>query len=385
MKKFAVAATLFLATNAWAQPPAEGVGLIARHDFEDGRPVFQPFGDDAQVGITTDAANVKNGRAALKFDYKIAPNAYTAMILIGEPGAAAQVKSFSFWLKSDYASSMMVVMQEQDGGRYAALFHAPKNLWQRVELEPSDFSLLTGNDDPKDPNNKLDMERVVALAIGDFNQIFANVKDETIKQLIGLKLGAHTLYVDDFTASKDALPETPGVDPKNTSLLDAFTRPQAAWSALGDMVLKRVTAKEMEAQGREVSVKARGLQAEYRQQAGKLAGVTRMVRPGQLAGMAAFKFNVATEKPMTLAVQLEETSGGKYVTTVELPADTKPSEVRLVPALFAPTDDSKDDHKRLDPDQVKQIIFFDVTGLFGQPQGDNVLWLSDVRVEKPTP
>ena len=64
------------------------------------------------------------------------------------------------------------------------------------------------------------------------------------------------------------------------------------------------------------------------------------------------------------------------------PADTKPAEVRLVPMLFEVAQDSKDNNNRLDLDQVKQILFFDATGILGGPVADNALWISKLRIEQ---
>ena len=165
-------------------------------------------------------------------------------------------------------------------------------------------------------------------------------------------------------------------------MLDDFVHPQLDWMMLGDMLIQRVTEQQLKGQGRDVSVVGQGLQAEYRQQAGALVGLTKMFRPGLLKDMAALRLTIATDQAMTLLIQLEEAGGGKYNTTVELPADKNPAEVRLVPPLFEPAEDSKDDNNHLDLDQVKQILLVDATGILGGPIADNVLWFSKLRIEK---
>lgn len=381
MKKLAVWIAL-LAGAAHAQPPA-ATSLQTHLDFEDGNLAFQPLGDNAKVSLTREAANVKQGRAALRFDYEVGAAGMNALLRTGQMGEAADLKSFRFWVKADYPTNLVMVLQEENAGRYLALFHAPKNQWQQVELAPSDFVLSSNPEDPKDPNGKLDMDIVTAAAIGDFNQLLAASKDQGLKRILGIKDGRHSLYIDDFWASKQPLVLPPGVNPDSKNIIDAFVRPQLSWLSLGDVLLKRVTEKELADQGRDISVRGRGLQAEYRQQAGALMGLTKLIRPGLLKDMTSLEFTVATDKAMTLVVQLEETSGGKYFTTVQLPAGTTPAEMRLLPELFGVSEDSKDDNKRLDLEQVKQILLIDAAGLFGQPMGDNVLWLSNFRVERP--
>ena len=365
---------------AHAQPPMPN-GTEGLYDFEDGRTMFAILGDEGKLSLDTNPINVKSGRAALRFDYSVEPNKMHALIKTGQPGEAMKIKSFRFWVKCDYATTLVMLLQEQDSGRWVSSFHVPKNLWQRVELSLDDFQLSSEPDDPKDNNGKLDMDLVTAAALADYKQIFAAVPDEALKKLIGIQAGPHTFWMDDFEATKELLPQVPE-QPFGAILIDDFARPQLNWTMLGDALIKRVTQEQMKQVGRPVSVVRQGLQAEYRQQAGGLIGLMKMVKPGLLKDMVALRFAVATEQPMTLMVQLEEVGGGKYFTTVELPADTKPGEVRLVPMLFEVAQDSKDNNKTLDLEQVKQILFIDATGLFGGPVADNALWISNLRAEQ---
>ncbi len=382
MKKVVLLGTLLgvFCGAAKAQPPVvnatEGI-----FDFEDGRTIFSTLGDDAKLSLDTNNINVKAGRASLRFDYVIAPNKMDLLLKTGQPGEASRLKTFRFWAKSDYATNLVMVLQEQDSGRWMSTFHLPKNVWQRVELSVDDFELTSNVDDPKDNNGKLDMDLVSAAALADYKQIFAATDNEEMKKILGIKAGPHTFWLDDFEASKEPLPKAPE-DPLGATMLDDFVHPQLNWTMLGDMLLKRVTEEQMKQVGRPVSVIGQGLQAEYRQQVGGIVGLTKMLQPGLLKDMVALRFAVATEQAMTLLIQLEETSGGKYNTTIELPADNKPGEVRLVPMLFEVAQDSKDNNKRLDLEQVKQILFVDATGLLGGAVNDNALWISKLRIEK---
>ncbi len=372
--------SLLLVAVAQAQPPI-ATNTDGLFDFEDGRTIFSTLGDDAKMSLDTDPQNVKSGRASLRFDYTVTPNKLNALLKTGQPGEAARIKSFRFWVKSDYATNFVMVLQEQDSGRFTTSFHVPKNQWQRVELSLEDFDLSTGADDPQDNNGKLDMDLVTAAAIADLKQIFSGVPDENMKKLLGIKTGPHTFWIDDFEATKEALPLAPA-DLLGSVMLDDFVHPQLDWMMLGDMLIQRVSEQQLKGQGRDVSVVGQGLQAEYRQQAGALVGLTKMFRPGLLKDMAALRLTIATDQAMTLLIQLEEAGGGKYNTTVELPADKNPAEVRLVPPLFEPAEDSKDDNNHLDLDQVKQILLVDATGILGGPIADNVLWFSKLRIEK---
>ncbi len=385
MKRILVLSALLCGSGMALAQPALNPGIETRLNFEDGKVVFQPFGDTSQISITRDAANVKEGRAAMRFDYQIGAGQINAALAVGNAGAITSIKSFRFWIKADYATTLVMVLQEQGSGRYIAMFHAPKNQWQHVELALSDFVLSQEGDDPADPNGKLDMDLVEAAALADFSQLFAQSKNEELKKLLGVKTGPHTFYLDDFWASDRILAPTPGVDAKDTTIIDAFTQPQLPWLAFGAVQLGRVTAKELEAKGAPASVRERGMVAQYRQRAGLPIGLVRRIAVGSLRGMTALKLTAATEKPLTLLVQFEEKSGGKYHTTVDLPGDGKAMDIRLATALFEKSDDSNDNNTRLDLDQVKQIVIIDPTGLLAAGEGDNQLWLSDLRIEKAAP
>jgi Carbohydrate binding domain (family 11) len=152
--------------HALAQPPQPAANLKAqsRVTFEDGRVTFKTFGDHAQASITREAGNVKEGVAALRFDYQVQNGEINALAASFDMGAAEEVISFRFWVKTDAETNMALVLQEKDGGRYAALFHTPKDTWQQVQISLSDFYLTDDKDDPHDPNNQLDMDRVDTLA-----------------------------------------------------------------------------------------------------------------------------------------------------------------------------------------------------------------------------
>ena len=126
MKRALVLSALLCGSGAALAQPALNPGIETRLNFEDGKVVFQPFGDTSQISITREAANVKEGRAAMRFDYQIGAGQINAALAVGKVGAVANIKSFRFWVKADYATTLVMVLQEQGGGRYIAMFHAPK-------------------------------------------------------------------------------------------------------------------------------------------------------------------------------------------------------------------------------------------------------------------
>lgn len=363
-----VGAALTLTSGlAGAQPAANNAIL---HDtFETGLGNWAAFGEGSKVSFTEEAANVKEGKGALRFDYAIKQGQFTALLNPIDNGLSKTIQSFQFWVKSDYATNLTLVLQERNGGRYLAMFAVPAKTWQRVEIEPSDFALSVDPNDPKDPDNKLDLDQVEAMALGDLNQIF--IQNAQMAQLMNIQPGPHTLYVDDFLVSPQALP-APAPVAAGTVNLDLFARPQLSWISVGGMNLSRVEDKVLDGPS---------LQDDYQQTAKHFAALIKGNTLGKLTGKTHLTFDVASLKSATLLVQLEEKGGGKYNTAVEVPANAQLKSVTLNFSDLKPAQDSKDANNRLDLDQVKQIFIADLTGLLnpGQPENANTLWLGKLR------
>src|SRR5438309_42462 len=105
---------------------------VIRNTFEDGDGGWTAIGANAKVNVTHDAANVKEGKAALQFDYNVAKGELNAMMLPTPDGAIVKAKAVRFWIKASHTAPIAVVMQEKGGGRYISAFTAPKDTWQQV-------------------------------------------------------------------------------------------------------------------------------------------------------------------------------------------------------------------------------------------------------------
>src|ERR1700676_3880754 len=81
------------------------------------------FGSGGQVRYTPDAARAKNGKPALALDYKIEHGQFAAAVLPVSGGALAQMKLLKFWIKTDSATGVAVLLSEKkpEGGNYTAL------------------------------------------------------------------------------------------------------------------------------------------------------------------------------------------------------------------------------------------------------------------------
>jgi hypothetical protein len=347
---------------------AQQTSPLLHHAFEESEQGWTALGQNAKVSLTTEAASVKEGKSALRFDYAVTKGEFNLMLTQVPIGSLEKAKSFSFWVKSDYAAPLVLMVQEKEGGRYLALFTAPANRWQPVELSVSDFSLTEGADDPKDPNNRLDMDQVEGIALADLSQFFAQA-DAALVEAFGLKSGSHTLYLDDLKVNEAALPGS--FSSVNGDVrFDTFARPQLSWMAVGGARLSVVSDKPLE---------GKALQVDYRSTAGKIVAVVKPIRRGSLMGTGKLTLSMASAKPTKIVIQVEERGGGKYNMVVDLPGDSEVKNLSFPFADFTAADDSRDTNGKLDLDQVYQVLFMDASGFLGIADQDNTLWINKLR------
>lgn len=366
----ALALTCLTLGRTLAQTPAPPSPIL-HNTFEDDTNGWQAMGASAKLTRTQDTANVKEGKSALQFDYTIAKDEINLLFLPTPNGALAKMKSLKFWVKTSHAVPLVVALQEKDGGRYLATFTTPVDQWQRVELNPADFTLSIGPNEPKDPDNRLDLDQVEGIGLVDMGQ-FVFAGSEEVAKLFNVQTGAHRLYLDDFVVSAEELPDATETV-KDEFLLDKFTRPQLGWIVVGEAFANVAKGKPMEGSS---------LQADYRQAPGKLIGLVRPVATGKLAGKGQLIFTAASTKSAHLIVQVEEYGGGKYNTTITVPGNTERKEFRLAFVDFKAADDSKDSNNKLDLDQVHQILIIDASGLLDRADQDNTLWINGIRATK---
>jgi hypothetical protein len=347
-----------------APPTTQNPPLLQTKFIEDVQG-WTAFGDKTKVELASDGA-----RKVLRFDYNVAKGNFTALNLPVNENEITTAKSFRFTIKADTATTIACVLQEADGGRYVAFFHVPDNKWQNVTLAPSDFLLTEGPDDPKDPNNKLDLDRVNGFAITDVMQFLAQSDEPGIEAIFPVKRGARYLLMGDFSIGADALPGAAFLV-KSDARLDTFGHPQIGWLAIGETQLSLNSGKPLG---------TRGLKAVYTQGTGKVGGFLRGVPRGRLEGREKMTFTLASAKPIRLVVQLEERTGGKYDAIIEVSGGETPKEYTVNFADLKPTADSKDNNSKLDLDQVYQIVFLDASGIIGQVEaGENTLYLGTLR------
>ena len=359
---------LWLSQTAQAQPPEP----LYAQNFDEGDGGWIVVGKDAKISQTHEDA--KQGAGALQFDYEVAQGSLNALAAPLAQGALNTWQALTFDIKSDHDTPLILTLREQGGGQFAATFSIAKDQWQRVELMPSDFTLQNNPNDPKDANGKLDVEKIESFSFLDVSQIFVQGDvNNLISKMLGVAQGPRTLWLDDVIFSSKPLPELPKVEtPEDVMSIDPFLRPQIQWMGVGNIALQRAAAEKPA---------DNALQANYEQAPAQIAAIIKLLKPGVLAGKQQMSFQIASEKPAILIVQLEENSGGKYNFTTPVAGGVKPKMVEADFSDFKPSDDSKDDNDQLDLEQVKQIFVMDAAGLLGQGKGENTLWLGRISAK----
>jgi hypothetical protein len=352
------------AGSAWTQTAA---GQIIRHSFKGELGGWVGVGQTAKVTTTGEASIVGPDAGALKFDYAIAKGQFNALALQTAAGSLKNAKSMRFRIRTDFPTLVAVALQEEDGGRYVALVQAPKDAWQTVELSTGDFGLSMEKNDPKDPNGRLDMEKINGVVIGDVSQFLAQAEGPA-SDLFDIPKGAHTLYLGEFTVGSDSVtPRT--VSAGQDVRLDTFAHPHLSWFGVGGAKLSRASGKPLD---------GAGLRVDYRQTPSKLTMFTTPLLPWVLTTSKALSFDAASVEAARLIVQVEENDGGKYNTMIEVPAGSTAKRFRLSFADFKPADDSKDASGKLELGNVKSIVIVDVSGLVDGANKDNTLWIGNL-------
>lgn len=364
-----LAVTLVVGVSA-GQPPQTARTLMTT-PFEKDANGWMTLGEKAKTGIEADTVT---GKSSLRYDYQVEKSGVSTLVLPVNNNEISDAKAFRFAVKTDYPTTIVVGLQEMDAnkeeGRYMATFYSPGGSWQEVSLAPTDF-IRDENSAAKDTNNKLDMDKVGGVAITDLMQIIAQGEDSPITALLGVKRGAHQMWVRDFRITTETLPGAPYLTPTDTRL-DTFAHPQVGWIGIGGMKLSLHAGRPID---------GRGLKGTYTAGPGKIGGMARQIPVGRLAGKTKLQLGVASSKQITLVIQVEEQDGGKYNSVVEIPGGATLKQLDLPFADFKQSEDSKDTDGKLDTAKIKQILVLDASAIVGAAgeEAENTIYISGLR------
>jgi hypothetical protein len=360
-KVFLMAATvLLIAAGGGAQTPDTGPGPLVRQTFAKDTDGWIAIGEITKALRTDDPALVRTkGASALRFEYTVDKRFFSALVLpVAPPLSLDKAGSVRFAVRPDTTTTLACFLQEKDGGRFVALFHAVGGAWQDVQFAPSDFLLSREKGDPADANGTLDGDKIESVAVSDLAMLF--VRDEALgKALFGVTPGPRALSLADFEVS---------ARPLTAAGIDGLARPQVGWTGFGGAGLKRVTDGPLAGPALELSTHAAPA---------TFVGAVRAFGPGAFSRADSLELSVAATLSATLLVQLEDDRGGKWNATVTVPALKSPKKVTLPLADFRAADDSKAPGP-MEKARLKQLVLLDVSGLYDSVDQRNTLWVNGI-------
>ncbi len=360
------------AIGAVAQTPS---APLVNQSFKDSDGGWMAIGQSGKVSISHEPEITLAGAGALKFEYTLAKGEFSALMLPAALDAWTKAKSFKFRIRSDSNAMFAVALQEQDGGRYTAMLQVPKGSWQPVELAASDFILSQDATDPKDPDGKLDLDRVTGIAITDIAAFLLSIDNPALVSMFDIKPGARTVYLDSFSIGTAPISSSTS-SAGDTVQLDSLVHPQLSWLCLGGLNLTKSAGKPLDSVG---------IRADYRQAGGKIFFLSRALPSWVLTGSKVLTFDIASVEPTKLIVQFEQYDGGKYNMTLDLPGGSVAQHQKLLLSAFTRADDSKDADTKIHLASVKSIAILDVTGLLDPSVSkDNSLWIGKLKATTST-
>jgi len=279
------------------------------------------------------------------------------------------MKSLHFWVQADHATSLLLTFSEKNGGRYQAPISVTPNVWQEVAVAPSDLMLSDDAGSPPDPDGKLDPDQIESIGLVDIDSFLAQEAGD--QSPYDIATGPHTLYLSHFVVSDAPLPTIPGA--AGEVQLTPFLRPQIDWLTIGDMSVQKVTEKPLSGPSMKVT---------YTQKQKKVFGMIKAIPTGAFANAKQIGFAIASQRPVTLVVQIETKNGLKYKNQIQVPEGSVLKEFALPFTDFTPADDSADANAPLDLKQISKVIFLDVTGFLIGGNQDNILWINKLRTSK---
>lgn len=352
--------TIFLVVASAALAAAQQNGeVLLQQDFEGQLSGWMTMNPSAAVRLDKEPSHAHAGSGSLAFSYEIKPRQVAAAVMPAPP-ALARMQRLRFWLKTDHATAVAVLLNEiKPGGNYNAIVWSPANTWQEVELAPTDFFLADGPNDPKDADGKLDLDRLQGVGLIDMAALFP--------PLAAASSGAHTLWLDDFEALGGELASASETQP--SLCVDSFNRGYLAWLSTTGADLKRRPADN--------PLNEAAMETSYEQTEEPFPSFVRRINLQGMAQATRLEFDIASEKEATINVSLEMSRSGlpqapRFNLPIYPPASREVFPVSLKLADFQ-------GQGKLDPAQLKTLILTDISAAQSGTLGRNTIWVGNVR------
>ncbi len=355
------------AITAAAAPP------LFHSTFEDGPGTWITMGENCAFRLTPQPADRREGHASLVFDYNIGQKAFGAAILPVKPGALNTLGEIHFWIKTDYATSTLVILSEKGGGNYSAIAWSPGGAWQEVRMAPDDFTLSEGRNDPPDPDGKLDLDQLQGIGIADLGQIFSGgVPNPDIPIVVVPHSGKHTLLINDFEALEGSAPR------KDKLAIDPLDFPQLSWFSPGGATFRRDTSND--------HVPGVAIEVTYTEVPDSIVYFARSLPREIPAKITHISFDIASEQPAQLLFGLQQKGNGsgegpRYNTVVEVNGGGKPDHRDLSLSGFTlDKNGPPDPNGGLNITRAKLLSLADISTIANMAHGPNKIWITNLRL-----
>ncbi len=316
---------------------------------------------------------MREGKPSLALDYEIGQKKFTAAVLPLPRAALAAMGQIHLWIRTDFPTSVVLTLREKDGGNYAAMAWSPGNDWQEIRLAMRDFSLSTGPNDPLDPDGKLDVDQVQAIAVADLTQIFANAtRNRAVPVAIANRAGKHTLLISGF----EVLGAVTG--PRDNLVIDQFDAPQISWMSPGGATFLLDNSRDHSP--------GAAMEVDYTQAENALVYFVRNLPPSIPADITHISFDIASQKAAQFLFTLQERGSGhgegpRYTAVVEVNGKGQPDHRDLALSAFnldqnGPPDPSGTLHIAT----AKSLAITDISAASNGDSGPNRFWISNIRL-----
>jgi hypothetical protein len=311
-------------------------------------------GADGKVERITNAADVKNGKGALRYTYVAAPNKIN---VIAHPEPEYFSQGFRFWIKTDRPTAMLFSVAEEEGGeRWETVFWTKHNEWQQVTIALSDLTL---SDDSPVKNNKIEMDKSSGVGFLDALAVLG-ASDEAVP-LFGYQQGTHTFWLDDFEFLEKAPTRT-----KNADVVEDFQKDYLSWFALVNVNISKST---------------NGMKVQYRQNDIGIFGVGRGIARKTFANTKGTSIRLSVKNATKLAFIVEETDGERWMLVKDLGGEKQMTTVKCLWSELTITDDTKGKgNGKLDPATIKMFSMLDLGVLLGEAEPANEWEVAEIRI-----
>ncbi len=348
------------------------VGLACpnpNHPREQAQVVWSLIGDDGQLpgGLTCFGCQAKmtvtcdDGRSLAHFRYN-AVRSQVAGFAVEGIKLPQTARTLYLRARPSEGTSIALNLIEHGGAVYQAFAWLPPGQWTDLQIPLREFWLA---ENCTDPDGRLDPSKVRSFRLLDL----ANLPGQ-VGRALGLKDGPQELTVAQLAVTTAEAQGRSRMQ-EARALVDDFAGPPLLVLPIGQPRLKfeRVAGRP-------------ALAIEYVLGRYRWAGVVRGVGHLPVARAVAIAFQACVMPSARVQIVAEERDGSKYASNVVLRGGVGWRPVRVRLAEMTLVQGSKDENRKLDPDQLRVVII--VVDTFSTPLKPGArgrLWLRDLALE----